>query len=510
MIKNTFSICLILCTVILLSCRQDTAPVSLAGTKPNIIFVLTDDQGKGDFSSTGNPILKTPHLDQFRAQSLRFEDFHVSPTCSPTRAALMSGRHPFDVGVTHTVHRREQMSLDVITLPQTLKTAGYATGLFGKWHLGDAPEYLPQNRGFDEVLMHGAGGIGQTTWGDFPANEENTYFDNVLLHNQTVVQTKGFCTDLFFHAALAWIKEQHQLGNPYFAYLALNAPHSPMIAPESYKKRFLEMGYDDKTAGRLGMIENIDDNMGLLMEKLNEWDALDNTLVIFMTDNGMNMSRVRKTDGSEQQPFNAGMRGGKGSAFEGGTRVPSFWFWQDKLPGGTEVNALTAHIDFYPTLCSLAGVPVPEGRLQPNGRSLVPLLENAHSEWADRKLFIHRGRWGHGRASADRDREACRYFRGAVRTQKWRLVFDIVNNEVITMLFDISKDPGETTNLAEQHPEVLTELKQSYDAWWESTEPYLINEDLPPIPSDQYPFHLLYQKQINEKGVIPDWSPKSL
>jgi len=180
----------------------------LAGSRPNIILVLTDDQGMGDLSCMGNRILKTPHLDRFYEMSTRLTDFHVSPTCAPTRSAMMSGRRPFEVGVTHTILQRERLALDVVTFPQALQAAGYETGLFGKWHLGDEAEYLPQNRGFDEVLMHGAGGIGQYQYGDFQANTVNPYFDNVLLHNDTIVKTQGFCTDMFFDAALAWIGKQ--------------------------------------------------------------------------------------------------------------------------------------------------------------------------------------------------------------------------------------------------------------------------------------------------------------
>jgi len=242
----------------LISCKQKAE--SLEGSRPNIILVMTDDQGMGDLSCMGNPILRTPNLDDFYGMSTRFTDFQVSPTCAPTRSAIMSGRAPFKNGVTHTILQRERMALDVYTLPQALQSAGYETGLFGKWHLGDGEAYLPQHRGFDEVLMHGAGGIGQVNLGDFPPNGDNKYFDNVLLHNNTIVQTRGFCTDLFFQAALAWIKKQQESGKPYFAYIALNAPHGPMIAPDNYKKRFLEEGYDENTAARYGMIENIDDN----------------------------------------------------------------------------------------------------------------------------------------------------------------------------------------------------------------------------------------------------------
>ena len=228
----------------------------LAGTRPNIILVMTDDQGMGDLSCMGNEVLRTPNLDRFHAMSTRFTDFHVSPTCSPTRAALMSGRHEFRNGVTHTIKERERMALSTTTFPQVLKSAGYATGIFGKWHLGDEDAYQPYNRGFTETFIHGAGGIGQAFPGscaDFPPNreKEGRYFDNVILHNDTLVQTEGFCTDVFFQAALGFIKAQHTAGKPFLAYIAPNAPHGPMLAPEKYTKRFADLGWDKNTAGRL-------------------------------------------------------------------------------------------------------------------------------------------------------------------------------------------------------------------------------------------------------------------
>ena len=261
----------------------------LKGSRPNIIFVMPDDQGMGDLSCLGNEVLRTPNLDKFYGLSTRFTEFHVSPTCAPTRAALMSGRHEFRNGVTHTIKERERMALSTTTFAEVIADSGYRTGIFGKWHLGDEDEYQPYNRGFTDVFIHGAGGIGQKFPGscaDFPPNQqkEGKYFDNVILENDTIVQTKGFCTDVFFEAALGFIKENHESGTPYFAFITPNAPHGPMIAPESYKKRFLDDGWDENTAGRYGMIENIDDNFGLLMEKLDEWGAWDDTLVIFTTD----------------------------------------------------------------------------------------------------------------------------------------------------------------------------------------------------------------------------------
>ena len=201
---------------------------SLKGSKPNIILVMTDDQGMGDLSCMGNEVVKTPKIDAFYEKATRFTDFQVSPTCAPTRAAMMSGRVAFKNGVTHTIMQRERMALSTFTFPQALQTVGYQTGIFGKWHLGDEEEYLPGSRGFDEVLIHGSGGIGQVSLGDFPPNKKNLYFDNVLLHNETIVKTKGYCTDLFFEEALGWIRKQHEAKNSYFAYLSLNAPHAPL------------------------------------------------------------------------------------------------------------------------------------------------------------------------------------------------------------------------------------------------------------------------------------------
>jgi arylsulfatase len=380
----------------------------------------------------------------------------------------------------------------VVTVPQALQKAGYRTGLFGKWHLGDEEEYLPQNRGFDEVLMHGAGGIGQYGWGDFKANTENTYFDNVLLHNDTVVRTKGFCTDLFFEAALAWIRKQEKTDDPWFALISLNAPHGPMIAPDSCKERFLEEGYDDKTAGRYGMIENIDANVGRLMGRLAQWQVLGDTLVIFMTDNGMAMPMIKR-NGKQFAAHNAGMRGAKNSPEEGGTHVPSFWHWQGVLGEGVDIPALSAHIDLYRTFCELAGVEVPESKLPPGGRSLVPLLEDPQAEWPDRELFVHCGRWNAG------DREKMKYIKCAVRTQQWRLV----DNH---RLYDISQDPGQKQDVAAQHPEVVEKLRAAYDQWWKSTEQYLVNEGLSRVKPGTFSLQRLYRKQ-HEEGCIPEWQP---
>ncbi len=472
---------------------------TVKGSRPNIILVMTDDQGMGDLSCLGNPLLKTPNLDKFYEMSTRFREMHVSPTCAPTRSAIMSGRHEFRNGVTHTIKERELMALSTTTLPQVLRTAGYETGIFGKWHLGDGDEYQPYNRGFSEVFIHGAGGIGQSYEGscaDFPPNQvnEGKYFDNVILHNDTIVQTKGFCTDVFFHAALGWIKQQHEAKQPFFVYITPNAPHGPMLAPEKYKKRWLDDGWDEKTAGRYGMIENIDDNVGLLMQKLDEWNAWDNTLVIFMTDNGQ-AGRSGKKNGKSQKLFAGGFKTGKGSPEEGGTHVPAFWRWKGVLGEGVDINALVAHVDFYKTFCDLAGAEIPADIQEIDGRSLLPLLDNPKANWTDRELFIHVGRWGKGEDPNNSKFKSC-----AVRTQRWRLV----NNKA---LYDIANDPFETANVIDQHPEVVEKLRKAYDQWWAETVPLMVNEDN--SYATAHPQEVRYEKQLKERG-IPDWVPPKL
>ncbi|MHC4912364.1 MAG: arylsulfatase [Planctomycetota bacterium] len=472
---------------------------SLKNSRPNIILVMTDDQGMGDLSCLGNPVLKTPNLDKFYEKSTRFCEFHVSPTCSPTRSAIMSGRHEFRNGVTHTILERERMALSTTTMPQLLRTAGYETGIFGKWHLGDEDEYQPYNRGFNEVFIHGAGGIGQSYRGscaDFPPNQvkEERYFDNVILHNDTIVQTKGFCTDVFFQAALGWIRKQHESKTPYFAYIAPNAPHGPMIAPEKNKKRFLDMGCDNGTAGRYGMIENIDENFGLLMQKLDEWKAWDNTLVIFMTDNGQ-AGRRGTLNGKKVKMFTAGFKTGKGSPHEGGTHVPAFWRWKGVLGEGVDISALTAHIDLYKTFCDLAGAKIPDGIQEIDGRSMLPLLEDPKANWPDRKLFVHVGRWKKGE-----DPNKYKYKKCAVRTQGWRFV----NNEE---LYDIVNDPYESTNVIEKHPKVVEKLRKAYDKWWAETLPMMVHENYP--LAKEHPQVVRYEKQLKERE-IPDWTPPKL
>ncbi len=449
----------------------------LAGRKPNIIFILTDDQGYGDISAHGNPVLKTPNLDRLREEGVRFNDFHVSPTCAPTRSALLTGRHEFRNGITHTIHERERLTLDAVTLAQVLKGAGYATGIFGKWHLGDQPEYWPSVRGFDEAFVHGAGGIGQSYPGSCGDAPGNTYFNPAILHNGKFEKTQGFCTDVFFTQAAKWI-EATKGKQPFYAHISPNAPHGPYTArPEDAA---LYEGRVDKpaTAHFFGMIHNIDENVGRLLAKLTEWGIERETLVVFMNDNGT---------AAGAQVFNAGMRGQKATAWLGGTRACSFWRWPGTLVPGDRAQ-LTAHIDFFPTLAALANAKLDaKTTAQVEGRSLVPLLEKADAAWPDRTLITHVGRWAAGAAPATGKYEGC-----SVRTGRWHLVME--GKAKAWALFDVSVDYGEKTDIAAANAPVVAELSAAYEKWWESVQPQLVNENAPVPPVN--PFKELYWKQF--------------
>lgn len=422
--------------------------------RPNIILVMTDDQGYGDLSFTGNPVLKTPHIDAFAKECVRFTNFHVSPTCAPTRCALMTGRHEFRSGVTHTINERERMSLKATTVAQVLKSAGYTTGIFGKWHLGDEDVYQPGRRGFDEVFIHGAGGIGQSYPGSCGDAPGNTYFNPAIRHNGRFEKTEGYCTDVFFAQAQKWIDAVRKGKSPLFAYITPNAPHAPLQCPEDYFKRYAGK-VETNTAKFFGMIENIDDNFGRLISKLDEWGIARDTLVIFMTDNG-------GTAGVKT--FNAGMRGAKVTPYEGGTRVPSFWRWPGGFAGGSDCDALTAHIDILPTLAEITGTKLPQN-VKLDGRSFAPLLRNPKAEWTDRMLFTHVGRWERGKA-ADSKFEKC-----SVRNNQ----FQLVNN---SELYDLKTDPSEKKNVIDEHPEVVSKLRAAYDQWWSEILPALENENV--------------------------------
>ena len=418
-----------------MNCSQEASAKSADASHPNVILIVTDDQGYGDLACHGNPIVKTPELDKLHAQSVRLTNFHVDPTCSPTRSALMTGRYSSRVGVWHTVMGRSLLRRDETTMAQAFAASGYRTGLFGKWHLGDNYPYRPQDRGFQETLTHGGGGIGNTPdfWG-------NNYFDDTLRHNGGLEKQKGYCTDVFFAAATTFVEESK--GRPFFACITTNAPHAPYNVAAKYSRPYLDKSVPQPRANFYGMIACIDENVGRLMAKLKEMGLEKNTIVIFMTDNGSAIPVNEKTgDG-----FSAGMRGFKGSEYEGGHRVPCFVRWPGTIEGGRDVGKVTAHIDLMPTLIDLCGL-----KSEPiafDGRSLRPLLENKGA-WPERTLLVHSQRIDHPE----------KWRRSAVMTDRWRLVNG-------AELYDMNEDPGQKKDVAGQHAETVTELRKAYENWW--------------------------------------------
>jgi arylsulfatase len=446
--------------------------------KPNILFILTDDQGYGDLSAHGNPVLKTPNLDKLHSQSVRFTDFNVSPTCSPTRSVLHSGRHEFRNGVTHTILERERMRLDTVTITQLLQQAGYTTGIFGKWHLGDEPDYQPGRRGYDEVFIHGAGGIGQSYPGSCGDAPGNTYFNPAILHNGTFVKTTGYCTDVFFAQATRWI-ESVKGKKPFYCYIPTNAPHGPYIArPED--KALYEGKVPEPADSFYGMLHNIDQNVGALLAKLEQWGIAGNTLVIFMNDNG-------GTAGVKH--FNAGMRTGKGTPYHGGGRAISFWRWPGVLQPA-DCDRLTAHLDFYRTIARIGGATLtPQADRQAEGLDLVPLLLDPKAAWPERFLVRHVGRWNKGSPPE-------KYSNCSIRHGDHLLVSPGKNDSPKWELYDLKADPGEKNNIASAHPRIVGKLSAHYDQWWDSVQKDLVNEHAELAPAN--PFREIYLKQFGE------------
>ena len=407
--------------------------------QPNIVIVIADDQGYGDLSHTGNPIIQTPHIDTLAAESTSLTDYHVAPTCSPTRAALMTGHWTDRTGVWHTINGRSMLRENEVTLGQLLKDNGYSTGMFGKWHLGDNYPYRPEDRGFDEVYRHGGGGVGQT-----PDVWDNAYFDGSYFHNGTVVPAKGFCTDVFFRQAKSFMKEQVEAGKPFFAYISTNAPHGPLHCPQKYLDMY--SGQKKNIAAFYGMITNIDDNVGATRQFLNELGVSDNTLFIFTTDNGT---------ATGNEVFNAGMRGKKGSEYDGGHRVPFIAHWP--AAGWNtkhECDMLCHAVDVVPTVVELAGGNKPQA-LKWDGISIETLLDPKKDEdVADRMLVT----------DSQRIRDPIKWRKTAVMSQQWRLI----NGE---QLCEIKKEPGQENDVAADHPQQVKEMKAFYDSWWAELEP---------------------------------------
>ncbi|MCB1236130.1 MAG: arylsulfatase [Verrucomicrobiae bacterium] len=407
--------------------------------RPNVILLMTDDQGHGDLSCHGNPVLKTPNLDKLHAESVRFTDYHVSPTCSPTRCALMTGHWTDRAGAWHTISGRSLLRENETTLGQIFAAGGYATGMFGKWHLGDNHPLRPEDRGFQEVMRHGGGGVGQT-----PDIWDNAYFDGAYFHNSKPEAVKGFCTDVWFDYARRFMESRAKAGKPFFAYIATNAPHGPYHAPVEFSEPYADLG--PATASFFGMIANIDANVGKLRAWLAESGLAENTLFLYTTDNG--------TAGGGKV-FNSGMRGTKGSEYEGGHRVPLFVHWPaGGLTGGRDIDTLTAHVDIAPTLIDLCGLPAPAG-VKFDGRSLKPLLEGKTDDWPHDRALV---------TDSQRVLHPVKWKNSAVMSGALRLV----NGKE---LYDIKADPGQKRDIAAENPAEAARLHAFYEAWWTELEP---------------------------------------
>ena len=427
-----------------------TAVPLTAAQPPNVVLVITDDQGYGDVGAHGNTMIQTPHMDAMFAESVRLTNFHVDPTCSPTRSALMSGRYSTRTGVWHTIMGRSLMSEREVTLAETLRANGYRTGMFGKWHLGDNYPCRPQDQGFDEAFYHGGGGVGQGPdyWG-------NDYFDDTYFRLGNPEKSSGYCTDVWFTNALDFIERHKDGDQPFFCYLSTNAPHGPYLVDEKYSQPYRNMGVGATMARFYGMITNIDENLGRLRKALRDWELEHNTILIFMTDNGSAAGwRVGRKDKARWRGFNAGMRGGKGSEYDGGHRVPCYVHWPaGSLQEGRDVDQLTAHVDVLPTIVDLCQLQRPAGPAG-DGVSLKAILSGNRESLRDRTLFVHSQRLPTPR----------KWRKSAVMTERWRLV----NGKE---LFDIQADPGQRTNVAQGHPAVVEQLVAAYDGWWDSLKP---------------------------------------
>ena len=389
---------------------------------------MTDDQGWGDLSFHGNDSISTPHLDALAKQSIQFDRFFVSPVCAPTRASLLTGRYHLRTGTSWVTHRKEIMREDELTIAEIFKSAGYATGLFGKWHNDAQFPHNPTGQGFDEFY-------------GFTAGHWNNYFNTSLTDNGKEVRPEGYIIDVLTDKAIQFMEKNSSQKNqkPFLCYVPYNTPHSPFQVPDKYFDKYKKMGLTDKNASVHGMVENIDNNVNRLLQTLEQQKILENTIVISLTDNGPNGKR-----------FNGGMRGTKGSVHEGGVRVPCFMSWKNHLPENQIIKQNAAHIDLLPTLAELCKIEIPKNH-HFDGKSLVPLLTNKNTEWEKRNIYtIH-------------TEGELRIRPAAVRTNNYRMVVDRDGNP---HLFDMKNDASEKNDLVTQMPKVVDSLKNDLENWF--------------------------------------------
>jgi len=446
----------------LVGCFLMFSGIAKAQPQPNVILIITDDQGFGDLGYNENPHVKTPVLDNFAGNSIRFNQFYVSPVCAPTRSSLMTGRYSLRTGVRDTYNGGAIMATEEVTIAEMLKNAGYTTGIFGKWHLGDSYPSRPNDQGFDESVIHLSGGMGQV--GDFTTwfQGDSSYFNPVLWHNGEQQKYEGYCSDIFAQKAIDFIEDNKE--KPFFCYLSFNAPHTPLQVPGEYYEMYKdiepsqgfpnglprdEMSEKDKEDARkvYAMVTNIDDNLGKLFDKLENLGIKENTIVIFLTDNG-----------PQQRRYVAGMRGRKGTVYRGGVRVPFYFSYPANYSGNMDIETTSAHIDVLPTLAELCNAKMPEFR-KIDGKSLVPLLDNGKVDWANRSLFFYWNR-----------RYPELYNKIALQKGAFKLVGHNDYDDDIQEfeLFNLVDDPEERNNIVKQNLEKARELKKEMEAtYWE-------------------------------------------
>jgi arylsulfatase A-like enzyme len=423
-----------------------------ATERPNILLIMTDDQGYGDLACHGNELIDTPVLDRLASESVRFDRFFVCPYCTPTRAALMTGRYPLRTGAASVTRGLETVRSEEVTIAEMLRTAGYATGCFGKWHIGEHYPSHPLGQGFDEFF-----GMPQGHW--------DNYFDPKLEHNGEIVETQGFITDVITDYALRFIEDHSD--EPFFCYVPYNAPHTPMQIPDRYFDKYTARGLDARTAATYGLVENTDENVGRLLAKLDDLKLAENTVVFFLSDNG--------AEGREGSRFNAGMRGMKGTVHEGGMRVPLFVRWPGRLPSDMVVRQIAMHVDLFPTIAVLCGVTDLQ-TLPLDGTSLVSLLRGPVSDWPERMIFARSAGWRRMVEYRDPEIGELNPLSGTVRTTRWRAV----NEGDSWQLYDMLADPSQERDVAGDHPDETAQLIKAYDAWFaDVTQEPIVR---PPIP----------------------------
>jgi arylsulfatase A-like enzyme len=393
-------------------------------------------RGKDDLGYSGDPDIVTPNIDTFAESAVVFSRFLCSPACAPTRASLLTGRYNYRTQAIDTFKGRAVMNPQEVTLAEILKENGYNTGIFGKWHLGDNYPMRPQDQGFEEVLVHLGGGIGQ------PSDPEggSRYFGPVLQHNGVETKFDGYCMDVYADHALSFIEKNCK--KPFFVYLATNTPHAPW---DDVPSKYLDMYKDIPKPSNVyyGMISNIDDNFKRLVDKIDDLGLTDNTIFIFMSDNGQASAGASR--------YTAGLRGQKGMVYENGLRVPFLIRWPDGFSCHKTIETMAAHIDILPTLLTAAGIAIPDS-IKCDGKNLLPLITQDNPVWQDRKIAFqfHRGN------------EPILYRNSAIRSQNWKLV----NNGQTGELYDLANDPGEKINVASSNTKKLNEMQAAYRGWF--------------------------------------------